>query len=403
MSQLHDQLEQMREHTTSAWDDEAIELALRGVTSRRRARRRAAMVKLAAATTLLLLVTLGALALLRPDATTTPTLSPPHLASETRESPHRDDLPRQELPPEPKLPDPLLLADTTLITPLTPDTAVDVNREQEAQTVVTMTHGKAHYRVAKRPERTFRVDLPTGTFIEVLGTTFTVEASATEVRIELEEGKIRVQAPDEEAVLLLAPASHVILLKPRQQADRPPLEVTPVSPQSEERRPPEQAHDAPRHDLSTWRRLVRDRDYDAAYEQLPARSALRSADDLMLAADVMRFTGRYAEARELFELVVTRHPRTSRAGAAQFEIGRLLERQRDMRAAAEAFARVDTLKANRATAEDALVRQIRAWHYAGESGRARAQAQRYLELYPDGYRVDEVRRYGGLDDASPTP
>ena len=389
MSQLHDQLSDIREHATPQWGDEAIERALKGVPKRRAVRRRQAAIKAAAVAALILVI--GSVAAVARDPSTAQAPSPVDAPIAHRSVPPRAPIavpgPEQPAPDDQRT---LALEDGSRITTLVEDTPIAISQRSPRSIVVEMGEGKARYVISRHPERTFRVEAM-GAAVEVLGTIFVIETSEREVRVEVEEGTVRVEALDQEPVVLRAPDTYVITLVSSEQ-ERAAHEARAT------RRPRRAPSSSPSHDIKRWRALVRGQKYAQAYEHMPARAQLMSADDLMLAADVMRFTGRHDEAIKLFEIVAKSHAKTTRAGTAQFEIGRILERRRDMRGAARAFGRVGDHNAPRATAEDALVRQIRAWHYAGDHARARAQATRYLELYPDGYRVEEVRRYGGLDD-----
>jgi transmembrane sensor len=144
-----------------------------------------------------------------------------------------------------------------------------------------------------------------------------------------------------------------------------------------------------------WRPLANRGEFDAAWPLV--RSVRDDARDLLLASDVARLSGHPREARRWLEQLLARHPRDERAPLAAFTLGRvLLEELGWPKDAASAFARTRALQPDGPLAEDALAREVEAWSRAGETDRARAAAELYLQKYPRGQRAAGVRRHGGL-------
>ncbi len=148
-----------------------------------------------------------------------------------------------------------------------------------------------------------------------------------------------------------------------------------------------------------WRRLARRGKYQQAFEILfhhPQKVENR-VEDLLLAADVMRFSGRPDRAVKYLESIVRGHGRDPRSSLAAFTLGRVFldELGRPLKAArAFGVAR----KARGPLAEKALAREVEAWFRAGETDRAKKAARQYLRQYPTGDRVDMVRAFGGVDE-----
>jgi transmembrane sensor len=61
-----------------------------------------------------------------------------------------------------------------------------------------------------------------------------------------------------------------------------------------------------------------------------------------------------------------------------------------------AYGRARTLAPGGSLSQDALARQVEAAHRAGDQDHARVLAVEYETLYPQGRRLNAVRRFGGL-------
>ncbi|HKE19215.1 MAG TPA: hypothetical protein VKB80_30275 [Kofleriaceae bacterium] len=129
----------------------------------------------------------------------------------------------------------------------------------------------------------------------------------------------------------------------------------------------------------------------------PSPAELASVDRLLTEVDAARAAGDPERAVMLLERVATEYARAPEAGLAAFTRGRiLLEELGRPRLAASAFARAAELDSRGRLAEDALAREVEAWHRAGDAAQARDRARAYLQRYPDGYRTERVRQLAGL-------
>lgn len=150
-----------------------------------------------------------------------------------------------------------------------------------------------------------------------------------------------------------------------------------------------------------WRALTEDGDFDGAYRALREAEVAPGSldvDSLFAAADAARLSRHPAEALVYLDTIVAAHPGDPRAALASFTLGRVLlgdlGRPSD---AAAAFARARALSPAGTLGQDALAREVEAWHRAGDTTRARERALEYVERHPNGLRLRAVRQYGGLE------
>lgn len=220
--------------------------------------------------------------------------------------------------------------------------------------------------------------------IEDIGTLFTVEALPEErARVRVTEGRVKVSWPTGHRVLLAS-----------EQGEFPPRSG--ASEDEEERKIARGPVD--RLAPEDWRSLARRGRYQQAFRMLerdPGKVS-NGVDDLLLAADVMRLSGRPKRAVEFLERVLTSHRRDPRADLAAFTLGRVYldELGRPLQAA-KAFRTAG--RGSSPLAEESLAREVEAWSRAGDLERARQAAVRYLRKYPKGARVEVVRAFGGLN------
>jgi len=103
-------------------------------------------------------------------------------------------------------------------------------------------------------------------------------------------------------------------------------------------------------------------------------------------------------ARELLRRLLKEHGENPRASLAAFTLGRVLLVELDKPIeAAKVFADLRARAPGGVFAEDALAREVEAWKRAGERDTARARAEEYLRLYPNGNRTDRVKAAGGIE------
>jgi ferric-dicitrate binding protein FerR (iron transport regulator) len=275
-------------------------------------------------------------------------------------------LPARSVPAEDGAPSP----EPAIATPFSPDRRVyfadgsfadlrDARSRLEARVSnptavdVVLEEGGARFEVARRPNRRFRVWVASS-YVEVVGTVFTVDRSQKGVRVSVERGAVNVVSGQK---------------KTRVSAGSGSISVAASSAQLR-RQSGAPARSAPQDEPGAW----------------------------LLASEMARRDGRPEEALELLRRLLERHGDDPRAPYTSFIMGRvLLEELHRPRDAAAAFARVAMIDVNTPLAQDALAREVESWSRAGNKQRASERAAAYIERYPGGARVEEVRRYSASE------
>lgn len=280
---------------------------------------------------------------------------------------------------------------------LTDDTHVIPEEVTEDRIHLSLQRGAARFDVTSGLSREFVVTIDDAE-VAVVGTRFVVRRLAEEqVRIEVEEGRVRVRTPMADGEYSENVLSAGEAFETRTKA--PELPEAPAEAAAQPTEPSESAERtrARPRPSSTWRALAEEGRFDEAYRALLQEDDLRNSDvgDLLLAADAARLSGHRDEAVNFLREVM-QHPEDPRTSLGAFTLGRVLLRVRPSEAA-EAFGFARRLDPDSSLAQDALAREVEAWYLAGRPGRARELAEEYVSRWPDGLRVDTVRRFGGLD------
>lgn len=249
----------------------------------------------------------------------------------------------------------LTLADGSEAT-LTSDGSVQVEEQTLTRVKLRQRAGSARYVVRHDPARDFVVRAE-GVTIRVRGTIFSVELRGDTVAVTVERG--RVEVSDRLRARELVAGESLTL--PAHGPAAPPEEARPAA-------APVPAAVAPHG---------------------PAHPA---AVDLLARADAARAAGRPGEAARALEAFVAAHPADPRAIAALFTLGRVESARGQWQAAAQAFDRCASARAQGPLADDALAEGAQAWQAAGVAARARADARAYLAAHPDGLHAAAMRR-----------
>nr|AGC71450.1 ZK84.1 [uncultured bacterium A1Q1_fos_91] len=326
--------------------------------------------------------------------------------------------------PVPATPGELRFADGSRAIPVGRDASLEHVLATDSEVRVRLTRGAGAFEVTPGVERRFVVEVGSLQVI-VLGTAFAVERHGDEAHINVTRGLVRVRWPSGEAMLPAgaegtfpcAPlASDVSTAAAPDVSDEsagaasadpaptetPPADGAPVPSTTHVGAAPAPAGTVSAGSPVTpdaWRAHARAGDHATAYEALRVSGGGHVRDDvedLMLAADVARLSGHGAEAIGYLTRVWRDHPAHPQAPLASFTAGRMWLSQGQPAEAARAFARARAQAPGGSLAQDALAREVEAWHRAGDAARAHALALEYQARFPAGRRLSAVRRFGGL-------
>lgn len=324
--------------------------------------------------------------------------------------------------PAPPTPGELRFADGSRAIPVGHGASLERVLTTDSEVRVRLTSGAGAFEVTPGVERRFVVEVGSLQVI-VLGTAFGVERHGDEAHVNVTRGLVRVRWPSGEAMLpagaegtfpCAAPVQDVAASDAPGEAtgESDAMELPPGGLRQDDgpaASVPMALGTAPR--LATtepaaapatpdaWRAHARAGDHATAYEALRVSGAGQVRDDvedLMLAADVARLSGHGAEAIGYLTRVWQEHPAHPQAPLASFTAGRMLLSRGQPAEAARAFARARAQAPGGSLAQDALAREVEAWHRAGDAARAHALALEYQARFPAGRRLAAVRRFGGL-------
>ena len=309
----------------------------------------------------------------------------------------------------------------------------------QPERVLIRLHGTASFQVTKNPQRLYRVETER-VAVEVLGTRFTVsERPDRSVHVAVSEGRVRVLWDGKQRELAAGSSGEFAVAA---DPSKPSAKPRPIDPPAEvatpaealAARPPILASTEPggRHALQTptrstrsepatpakspplpllparesWQSLAEQGKFEQAYQQAFDPSAgspfVRDGEidpaELLLLADVARFSGHPSDAVLPLRRLMKEHPRDPRSPLASFTLGRiLLDDLGQPREAAQSFRHAEDLDPDGPLSQDALGREVEAWSRAGEQSLAHSRAEDYVRRYPTGRRLRSVRRYGDLD------
>ena len=283
----------------------------------------------------------------------------------------------------------LRLSDGTVATPFDGASVLAVREDSRAAVRIEVVRGGGRFDVVPGLPRLFAVVAGDVT-VRVVGTVFTVEKVADRVGVGVQRGAVEVDWGSGKRQLAAGDLAWF-----------PPLVVAPgdaaigaheldAAPADQPARPVPRPRVALRTPAETSRA-------DRARQVAPAAGPDPAAE-LLAAADAARAAGRPEEAVVLLRRLLKEHGENPRASLAAFTLGRVLLVELDKPVeAAKVFADLRARAPGGVFAEDALAREVEAWKRAGERDTARARAEEYLRLYPNGNRTDRVKAAGGIE------
>ena len=292
--------------------------------------------------------------------------------------------------------------------------------------VLIRLRGAASFQVQKNPRRLYRVETER-VAVEVLGTRFVVkELPNHKVHVEVSEGRVRVlwnkqqrelsagtggDFPEADAQPIVRSDSSGVEATARFEATSVPL-PGPVAPIRSPKLPAPPSVTAKLPSIApvkdpvllteSWQSLAEQGKFEQAYTQAFVHGASRDGEldpaELLLLADVARFSGHPSDAVPPLQRLLRAFPSDPRSPLGSFTLGRIwLDDLGQPRQAAASFHHVGELDPEGPLTQDALGREVEAWSRAGEQSLARSRAEEYVRRYPSGRRLRSVKRYGALD------
>jgi hypothetical protein len=260
---------------------------------------------------------------------------------------------------------------------------------------VLLERGKARVSVIHQQHTRWRVDV--GPFVvHVVGTQFDVSWDPTEERFDLvlREGQVRIAGPTlrEERVVSAGEHMEITLGDRPANAATPSRVMDPVEAPSSATLPPSLSVQlvAPARSEPSWRDIAQKGDHRAAYRAVEREGFTvilhrASASDLVLLADVARFSNHPSEAVAALRELARRFPDRPEVADCAFLIGRIFADQRSLpHEAIQWFSRYLAESPDGKFAQEAAGRLIESHQRSGDSAGARAAAERYLAAYPEG-------------------
>lgn len=365
------------QHVNAKWSEDTAERALLGLKQKQHRRKTRRIIVLASAVSLL--VSLGALGLyLQSNRPSDPRDQPMHLSQLT--------------PKAPTVETDMVMEDGSRILLRDASSQVEIEKNTPAEVNVLIAGGGARFVVTPNTDRAFRVRVE-DVLVTVHGTVFVVERTASQVIVSVEAGLVQVTwhggekflGSDESDRFPLTQGSNATWTTDGSAESAPK-----VAPEIEKRKSPGK---------SDWRFLAQKGEFEAASKAIAIQGDVGdTVDDLLLAADAMRLSGKPNMGLFYLSQIVSNHRNDPRAVLAEFTRGRILISQLGRpREALESFRHVQQMAPGSSLAEDALAREVESWYLLGEQGHARERALLYTSRYPNGRRKQAVRQYGGIE------
>ena len=281
---------------------------------------------------------------------------------------------------------PIEMKDGSTATPMDEGSHLIISDMTDNHMSVRVEKGGGNFNVVPNKGRVFEVTMNDVT-ITVVGTAFRVQQEGDRARVVVTRGHVRVGWPGGESDLF---GGQEGIFPPVTASAAFDTEKTTLIKKNKKVRKTNTGR--------AWRSMARSGDYAGASTILSKGADVRdTVDDLLLAADAMRLSGKPGKALPYLMRVSKDHADDPRASLAEFTRGRILLFQMNKPAiAAEAFATARQLSPGSSLAQDALAREVEALHKSGNHSLSKIRAEEYIRRYPKGRRLDAVQRYGNI-------
>lgn len=254
---------------------------------------------------------------------------------------------------------------------------ISVIEQSEERVEIKHSAGTVRYHVKPDRKSSFVVSTPT-VEIRVLGTVFTVSMTrSNDIFVSVARGRVMVRktvaAEKDDPVVLEAGESAQFRADPERVEKRHPSDD-----ESETDEPEDLQKDGPDPGPPP-----------STPPMHPERTT--DVDDLLRQVDNARRSGNNSEAARLLRRIISGAPGDPRVSTALFTLGRVETSRGRHAAAARAFRRCRRMTPYGSLAEDALAAEAQALRAAGRSAAAQKLAQKYLQRYPQGTHVKQMR------------
>lgn len=265
---------------------------------------------------------------------------------------------------------------------LEPRTRLEARLVSQNEMTVQLHHGRADFDVKPKPGRRFSVNV-SGIEIVVKGTRFTVQRTGditgSRVEVQVREGHVAVITENGSTLTLDAGQSWSIKMG-TQELKSAEVEAATFKDDSNGRQNREKA--AP----------VSERANPKPDTQRGSTNVDGSIG-LWKAAKSARLKGDHRAEARLYQELLDRYPKSSRAGLAAFGLGRLrMDVFGDLSGAIAALQIAIKLSPNATFHDDALARLTRAYHQSGDHHRCKKTKKTYLTRYPNGVHAQRISR-----------
>lgn len=264
-------------------------------------------------------------------------------------------------------------------------------QEDTSLVAFELESGKGWFEVTPSATRRVRV-VAKDVQVEVLGTEFVVEVEGDFVHVWVHRGRVQVSS-EEGRVVLEKGDNRRFRSRNRQPVSDAYESDAGVTEEASENSAASVPEPMPEPPVRSRVPEVEDEVPDPA--TLAPVVIAAEPDDVTLLwtrADQGRKHGDYNKAITALTILVNEHGDDARAALAAFSLGRVLvDAGQSSKAAARAFAKARKLSPEGPLVEDALLREIEAWHEAGDARRVKKRSEKYRRLFPQGRYLKQIR------------
>ena len=263
---------------------------------------------------------------------------------------------------------------------------------------VALRYGEARFKVTPGGPRSWKIECGPVT-VEVVGTQFTLTREDGRLRVSVEHGAVLVSGPPVPDHIVRLGASDTIVIPLSSPAESASAESESHLPAMVAEAPPQASAGAagverPRGPPAAPSAIVAAAAPDSGAPHAAAEPPQITARAWLAVADDARVAGRFQEAAQILENVVSSYAADPSAPLAEFSLGRLyLDSLGNPALAATHLSRALDRGLPASLTQDAFARLVEAHARSGNHGAANEVAERFRALYPTGRRLSDVNRW----------